>query len=245
MIASTEHKLYRNMLKKGNNSILQALRKVGGWGKGLIAGGIVLLIFTLPITILCLLGNAGVVGSILFSAPGILLIAFGIPMNHKREASWLSYYQEQTGYSEGELLQIDRELADPSTTIVTCKAPNAAKDSYVACFFTEHYMVMNGMEPYVRRLDDIIAVAFSDSTDIWHMVCLSKSDQKAAALGLFTETQGKVKLCREIMQELYRRNPNVLCGQEIVCDGKRYILERDSAEILRLYQEGRTLGVAR
>ncbi|MCM1090432.1 MAG: hypothetical protein NC413_06265 [Muribaculum sp.] len=233
------------MLKKGKNSILQSLRSGVGAGKGMIAGGIVLLIFTLPVTILCLLGNAGVVVSILISAPGILLIAFGILMKNKRAASWLAYYQEQTGYSESELLQIDRELTDPSTTIVTCKAPNAAKDSYVACFFTEHYMVMNGMEPYVRRLEDIIAVAFSDSTDFWHMVCLSKQDQKAAVLGLFTETQGKVKLCKEIMQELCRRNPNVLCGQEIVCDGKVYILERDSAEILRLYQEGRTLGIAR
>lgn len=244
MIASTEHKLYQSMIKK-NKSILQSLRNVGGWGKGMIAGGIVLLIFTLPITILGLIGNAGVVFSILLSAPGILLVAFGILLNRKRAASWFSYYQEQTGYSEAELLQIDRELTDPSTTIVTCHAPNTVKDSYIACFFTEHYMVMNGMEPYVRRLEDIIAVAFSDSTDIWHLVILSKLDKKAVEHGLYTETNKKVALCREIMQELCRRNPNVLCGQEIVCDGKVYILERDSAEILRLYQEGRELSVAR
>lgn len=244
MIASTEHKLYQSMIKK-NKSILQSLRNVGGWGKGMIAGGIVLLIFTLPLTILGLIGNAGVVFSILLSAPGILLVAFGILLNRKRATSWFSYYQEQTGYSEAELLQIDRELTDSSTTIVTCHAPNTVKDSYIACFFTEHYMVMNGMEPYVRRLEDIIAVAFSDSTDIWHLVILSKLDKKAVEHGLYTETNKKVALCREIMQELCRRNPNVLCGQEIVCDGKVYILERDSAEILRLYQEGRELSVAR
>ncbi len=245
MIASTEHKLYKNMMKKGNESILKSIRSSVGAGKGMIAGGIVLLVFTLPITILGLIANAGAVTSILLSVPGVLLVVFGILMKRKRTASWMSYYQEQTGYSEGELQQIDRELASPSVTIVTCRTPNAAVDNHIACFFTEHYMVMNGVYPYVRRLEDIIAVAFSDSTDTWCLVSLTKLDKETMAIGLFTETQRKETLCREIMQELCRRNPDILCGQEIVCDGKLYILERDGAQILRLYQEGRTLELAR
>lgn len=245
MIASTEHKLYKDMTKKGNTNILQFLRNSVGAGKGLIAGGIILLVFTLPITVIGLIAEAGAVTSILLSVPGILMIVFGIRMKRKRSSSWLSYYQEQTGFSEGELSEVNRELASPSVSIVTCRTPNAAKDNQIACFVTENYMVMTGLEPYVRRLEDIIAVAFSDSTDIWCMVVLTKSDKETTRVGLFTDTNRKPTLCHEIMQELCRRNPNILCGQEIACDGRLYILERDGAELLRLYREGRTLELAR
>lgn len=231
-------------MKKGNGSILKSIRIDKGAGKGLIAGAIVLLIFTLPITIFGMLVEFSIF-ELLLSAPGILLLVFGILLKRKREATWISYYQESTGYSEGELMQIDRELASPSVTLVLCRTPNAAVDNYIACFVTEHYMVMNGVYPYVRRLEDIIVVAFSDSTDIWSMASLTLQDTEAMAVGLFTDTQRKASLCGEIMQELHRRNPNILCGQEIVCDGRHYILERDGAELLRLHREGRTLESAR
>lgn len=245
MIASTEHKLYQKMMKKGKDSILKSIRIDKGGGKGLIAGAIVLLIFTLPISILFLLSDPDFVMAAVISAPGLLLLILGIVLKNKRTASWISYYQEQTGFSEGELQQVDRELASPSTTIVTCRFPNTTKDCYIAGFFTEHYVVINGVSPYVRRLEDIIAAAFSDSTDIWCMAFLTAQDEEALAVNLVTDTQRKETLANEIMQELHRRNPNILCGQEIVCDGKLYILERDGAQILRLYQEGRTLELAK
>ncbi|MDE6419234.1 MAG: hypothetical protein K2K87_01760 [Lachnospiraceae bacterium] len=245
MIASTDHKLYQKTLKKGNGSILKSIRIDKGGGKGLIAGAIVLLIFTLPISILLLVSDPDYVVAAAISAPGLILLVLGIVLKNKRTASWLSYYQEQTGFSEGELQQADRELASPSTTIVTCRFPNTTKDTYVAGFFTDHYVVINGVSPYVRRLEDIIAVAFSDSTDIWCMAFLTVQDKEALAVNLVTETSRKVTLANEIMQELSRRNPKILCGQEIVCDGRQYILERDGAQLLRLYQEGRTLELAK
>lgn len=241
MIASTDNKLYQNLMKKGKGSILKAIRIDKGGGKGLIAGAIVLLIFSLPVTIIGLLADAGDLISILISVPGILLLVIGIILKNKRTASWSSYYQEQTGFSETELSQVDRELTSPSTTIVTCRFPNTTKDTYVAGFFTEHYVLINGVSPYLRRLEDMIAVAFSDSTDIWCMAFLTVRDSEALAVNLVTDTKRKETLANEIMQELSRRNPNVLCGQEIVCDDRLYILERDGAQILRLYKEGRTL----
>ena len=234
MIASTEHKDYQNLLKKGKGSILKAIRIDKGGGKGLIAGGLVLLAAAL---LLCMFG-----GLIFFGIPGLLLLAIGIPLKHKREASWITYYRERTGYSEGELSQIDRELASPSVKLVITSGVTTS--NCIACFFTEHYMVMNGVYPYIRRLEDFIAVAFSDSTDIWSMASLTKGDKETQSVGLFTDSAKKAALCSEIMQELYRRNPNVLCGQVIACEGKRYILERDGAELLRLYQEGRKLELA-
>lgn len=230
MIASTEHPDYQKLMKKGKGSILRAIRSDKGGGKGLIAGGIVLLVAAI------LFSFFG--GLIYFGIPAVVMLAVGLPMKHKRDASWLSYYQEQTGYSEGELQQLDRELASPSVKLVTTSGATA---NHIACFFTEHYMVMNGMSPYVRRLDDFIAVAFSDSTDIWSMASLTKRDKGTQMVGLLTDTDKKADLCKEILAELYRRNPKVLCCQVILCEDTQYILERDGAELLRLYQEGRQL----
>lgn len=241
MIASTEHKLYQKQKKVGNGSILKSIRIDKGGGKGLIAGAIVLLIFTLPVTVLGIIVDATAIFSYIVSAPGILLLVLGIVLKRKRDSGWMSYYQETTGFSEGNLQQIDRELADPTVTLVICRTPNAAIDNYIACFLTQHYMVMNGIDPYVRRLEDIIAVAFSDSTDFWTMKCLTTQDKEAMSLDLFTDTHKKAALCTEIMLELRKRNPKIVCGQEIVCEGRKYILERDSVELLRLYKEGRLL----
>lgn len=241
MIASAEHKIYQRHMKKGDGSILKAIRIDKGGGKGLIAGAIVLLVFTLPITLFGIRADATAIFPYIVLAPGMLLLVLGIVLKRKRDSGWMSYYQETTGFSEGELQQIDRELADPSVTLVICKSPNAAIDDYAACFLTQHYMVMNGMEPYVRRLEDIIAVAFSDSTDFWSMKCLTTQDKEIMSLDLFTDTHKKAALCTEIMLELRTRNPKIICGQGIVCEGRNYILERDGAELLRLYKEGRPL----
>lgn len=187
-------------------------------------------------------------GDFLYAAisllPGVLLLVLGIHLKHKRDSSWLSYYQKKTGFTEMELHQLEHELTSSSVKLVICRQPGALTDSFIACFITENYMVMNGMDPYVRRLEDIIAVAFSDSTDIWSMSSLTRLDKDTMAVGLVTSTDRKAGLCQEIMQELYRRNPDILCGQEIVCEGIHYILERDGAQLLHLYREGRTLTLA-
>ena len=247
MIASTEHKLYQNTMKKGKGSILRSIRTGKGGGKGLIAGAIVLLVFTLPISILGLVTEADTIVPVLLSVPGLLLLILGIVLRNKRNSSWLSYYQEQSGLSEGELQQADRELASPSTTIATCRYPGTMKDSYIAAFFTEHYVVLNGgIEPYLFRLEDIIAAGFSDSSDIWCMAFLTVHDKETRGINcLITDTDKKPPLAKEILNELSRRNPKILCGQEIVCEGRQYILERDGAQILRLYQEGHTLELAK
>jgi len=243
MIASTENKYYKKMLKKGKGSILKAIRVDKGGGKGLIAGGMVFLIFGLvlglPLMLLSVLLGLCVLG--IFAVPALLLMGIGMLLKRKREASWLSYYQENTRLSETELVQLDRELASSSVKLVMCCENNSVVETYISCFVTENYMVVNGLEPYVRRLEDIIAVAFSNSTDYWHMSCLTKQDKETGMVDLATATEKKATLCREIMQELYARNSDILCGQQIACEGYRYILERDGAEILRLYREGRML----
>lgn len=249
MIASTDHKLYQKLQKaagKKGGSILKNIRTCKGGGKGLIAGAIVLLVFTVPITIIGLLADAGDVISILLSVPGLLLLILGIVLRNKRNAAWVSYYQKESGFTETELQQVDRELSSPSATIAVCRYPGKGKDSYIAAFFTEHYVVLNGgIEPYLWRLEDMIAAAFSDSGDIWCIALLTMHDKETRCINcLITDTDKKPLLANEILQELSRRNPKILCGQEIVCDGRHYILERDGAQLLRLHQEGHTLETA-
>ncbi len=241
MIASTEHKLYKKMAKHSKGSILKTIRTNKGGGKGLIGGSIVILVFTLPITILCLFTEVNALISVLFSLPGLALLFLGIYLMHKRNSSWISYYQKDSGLSESEIRQADQELLSPSTTIVTCRMVNTAVESFIAGYFTEHYVVIDEVDPYLRRLEDMIAVAYSDSTDSWTMKALSTHDQDVVTLPLVSASDKKETLCRELMQEMCRRNPKILCGQEIVCDGNHYILERDGAKILRCCQEGRTL----
>lgn len=242
MIVSTENKYYQKMLKKGSGSILKAIRVDKGGGKGMIAGGIVFLVFGLllglPLMLASLMLGLCVLG--IFAVPALLLMIIGSCKKSKREATWLSYYQENTDLSETELVQLDRELAASSVKVMLCFDNN---EHYISSFVTENYMVVNGVEPYVRRLEDIIAVAFSNSTKYWHMSCLTKQDKETGMVHLATVTEKKAALCKEIMQELCARNSKILCGQQIICEGNRYILERDGAEILRLYREGRTLEI--
>lgn len=238
MIATKENKIFEKMLKKGNGSILKAVRVDKGCGLGLIAGGIVFLVFGLMLGLPFGLPVFGI-----FAIPALLLFGIGFVLKKKRDTSWMSYYQDNYGFTEAELKEIDKELASSSVSLVTCKSPNAAKENFIYAFITENYVLINGVSSYIKRLEDIIAVAFSDSTDQWCLVSLTKQDSEVMAIPLFTDTSRKKELCREVIGELHRRNPNILCGQQILCGDRVYILERDSAEILRLYNEGRDLRV--
>ncbi|MBP3610006.1 MAG: hypothetical protein J6J42_06685 [Lachnospiraceae bacterium] len=240
MIASKEHKIYQKLLKKGDGSILKAIRADKGAGSGLIAGGIVLLVFALIPAVFCLFIKEYLIAAVCI-IPWILMIVLGIYMKNKRTADWLSYYMKETGFTENELKQIDRELAGPSVKLVICKSPGAATENFIYGFVTEHYVLVNGVYPYLKRLEDIIAIAYSDSTDIWCMLLLTKQDKDYKAINLFTDTARKETLCWEVIQEVCHANPDILCGQEIVCEGQHYILERDAAKLLQLYREGRTL----
>ena len=240
MVASTEHKVYKKLMKNGDGSVLKAIRADKGCGKGIIAGAITLLVFSLMIVIPCIMIGEYIIAAA-FVIPCILLIILGNVLHNRRKASWLSYYQEMSGFTENELKQIDRELSSASVRVVICKSPGAATENFPFCFVTENYMLINGVYPYLKRLEDVIALAFSDSTDNWCMASITKQDKETMAIKLFTDTGKKEALCNEVMQELRRANPNIICGQDILCEGKHYILERDGAELIRLYNEGRTL----
>lgn len=244
MIASADNKLYQKILKKGDGSILKSIRMDKGAGRGLIAVGIMFLVIALliglPVVAFANSKLDGIKIFVIMLVPSLLFIVPGIILKKKRIANWLSYYQKEFGYTEAELLEIDRALASGSVRLIVCKRPGGAED-YIYCFITEHHVLINGVYPYLKKLDDFIAVAFSNSTDQWCMASLTKQDNTTMAIPLFTNTEHKQALCMEVMQELYRHNPNILCGQQIACEGRIYILERDGEILSRLYKEGRQL----
>ena len=139
------------------------------------------------------------------------------------------------------MLQADRELASSSVKLVLCRRPGGVREDYIYCFVTENYALVNGVYPYLKRLEDFIAVAFSDSTDQWCLASLTKQDEATMSIPLFTDTERKKALCMEVIQELYCHNSNILCGQQIACEGRIYILERDGEALVRLYKEGHKL----
>lgn len=245
MIMNTDDKVYQRLLKKG--SILKALRTSKGAGLGCIAGGLTMV--ALAVMVGLMLGMMG--GNevffwvlVIMGLPGVILILLGIVLKKKRDSTYLSYYQKETGFSEGELHQIDRELSAPDVCIVGYR--NEGRKC-IACFITEHYFVTeNG---YVRRLEDILAVAYTDKMPwvdsvIYGLICLSKQDDEAYFMTFAAASDKKQALCGMIIEELYSRNQKIICGQDILCNDKKYNLMNDSKEIARLYHEGHTvLGV--
>lgn len=238
MVIAREDKEYQKLLKGG--SVLKGLRSSKGGGLGCIAGGVTLAVFGLLLFLML-----GPFFLCLFGVPGVILILVGQRLKHKRDSSYLSYYQEQTGFSEGELLAIDRELAAPDVHIIGYIREGAVNQHGIACFITEHYFVTESY--YVRRLEDMIAVAYTERMIpdgehvIFGLLCLSKQDKEARFMTFGTAPDKKEGLCLEIIEELARRNPKLLCQEYVKCDDRKYELMTESREILRLYQEGRSL----
>ena len=117
--------MQKSIAKHG--SVLKAFRAQGGGGAGLMAGGIVLLVFGVPLGLLCLLslGSSGLLVGAVFMAPGLLLILWGGALRKKRLANYLEFYRKDTGYSEEELRQADRELMSPDAVKIGGKMDNS------------------------------------------------------------------------------------------------------------------------
>lgn len=240
MVIQTKDKEYQKLLKRG--SILKGLRSIKGGGLGCIAGGITCLVFALLLLFMFFiidLLRIGVFFLALCGIPGALLVLIGILLRLKRNSSYMAFYQKETGFSEEELRQVDRELASPNVQIIGYKRDGSFNQRAIACFITEHYFVTEHY--YIRKLEDLVAVAFTNKPVIWGLLCLSKQDSKVQFMSFLTPTEKKSALCTEIIQALFLRNPQILRGQYLKCDNRTYDLldENTSKEILRLYLEGR------
>jgi len=236
MVLNTDHAEYRKLAKSG--SILKGLRCGKGGGLGLIAGGWTLIGFAIFTGLLFL--PMGIIGGAVFflallGIPGIILIAIGIPMRNKRNRTYMEFYQKETGFDEQELLQLDQELASPNAEIIGyVRSGGSKKHPGIACIITDHYFVTEWY--YIRRLEDLVAVAYTNETNIFGLLCLSKQDEKARFMTFGAASDKKEALCSEIIQALLRRNPNLICHKRFLWNGQKFDLEKDSQAILEMYR---------
>jgi len=237
MVLNTDYDGYRKLAKSG--SILKGLRSSKGGGLGLIAGGWTFIGFAIFIGLLFL--PMGVIGGALFflglfGIPGIIMVGIGIPMRNKRNRAYMEFYQKKTGFSEQELLQIDQELAAPDVEIIGyVRAGGSKKHPGIACIITKHYFVTEW--DYIRRLEDLIAVAYTNESTIFGLLCLAKQDTDTEFMTFATASEKKEALCTEIIQALVRRNPNLICHKRFVWNGQKFDLEKDGKALRQKYLE--------
>lgn len=244
-------------------SVLKAYRAQGGGGKGLIAGGVVLLVFGallgIPLMFLRVLG--GLVVLAIFAVPGLALILPGIALNKKRMAAYMEYYQKETGYSLEELQEADRELLGPEAVKIVCKTDRSAGKNETVFFITPHYFLsvwaVNGC--YLRRLDDIVAAFYSSEIPgingyRQNLFIITRQDtQQSGRTNEYTQKQYRgfenalltmnkncQEICNETVGEMAARAPHIITRQYIVVKDVRYnLLSMDNwqADWARILEE--------
>ena len=109
-------------------SVLAAFRSQGGGGKGLMAGGIMLLVcgvlFGGVLMFVKVVG--GIVVFAVFAFPGLAMFVPGMVLDKNRQAGYLEYYQKQTGYSLEELREA--EAAAEAAAIIAAAPPTGGAD---------------------------------------------------------------------------------------------------------------------
>lgn len=248
MILQKGDKRREDFLKKGN--LLWRLRNNGGGANGLMAGGMVFLIFAVLIAVPLIAADfarGGIVFGLVFGIPGILLVGLGAAFQKKKMKNCMKYYQEATGFSLEELKKLEQELMEPDMLMVGNVPEKAGvagaseKKPQIACMISKHYFFMptNMGESYIRRLSDMVLAVYSERIPGMGgckrgLVFLSERDDKAYYNALLT-----VEVCEEIIQELRERTPGLITEHFIMDGDRKYDVITDSGEIARICKERR------
>lgn len=237
MIASENDKLRQKVLQDSN--YLQHSRNAGGGAVGCIAGGITLLVFAVLLGgLFALLGMTGgvIMFGILFGVPGFLLVFLGNRSKKRKAAEYLAYFQKETGYSEEELHQVERELKDEEIVVVGYK-PVGGGYAYpiLECILTRNYfvkpMVLGGC--YVRRYEDMVAAAYSKRIPgiggyRSGLLFVARQDTE-----LYADDRMSEKDFAEFIGLIAERCPQLIMHEMFLLDGKKYDLLKDWKDIIR------------
>ncbi len=233
-------------LKDGN--VLKKMRNVGGWAKGVMAGGIVLLVSAALLVIPFLFGGlikAALFFGGIFLVPGLLMFLLGNAAHKRKMNNYLSYYQKVTGFSEEEMRQVERELMEPDMMMFgnvpeENRQGASEKNPQIVCMITKNYFVAPLImgKSYIRRVSDMVLAAYSieipgmgGSTD--GLIFLSKQDTDAHKNATITRA-----VCGEIIGVLKERNPAIITTQRFEHNGRKYDVITDAAEIARVLGQG-------
>ncbi len=245
MILPRGNKVREDYLKKGN--VLWHLRNTGGGGKGCMAGGVVLLVMALILAGLFAvtgLAKGGIVFGAFFGVPGLLMVLVGFAVHRHKMSRYISYYVKETGFDAEEIRRIEQEIHEPDmfmvgTVPIVVETRAKEKRPQIGCIITKNYMVMPMVagKSYVRRIRDMIAATYSYRIPGMGscrsgLVFLSRGDDIAYTNSFLTEDA-----CQEVMEELWRRNPELITVERFAFGDRQYDIITDSPEIVKLYEE--------
>lgn len=239
----------KDLKKKAGNygSVLKAYRAQGGGGAGIMAGGIVLLVFGVLLGALALLGSlrAGAVVFAVFGGPGLLLTLLGNAKRKKRIESYLDFYLKDSGLNREELQEADRELMGPDAVKIGCATDRSGGKKEIVFMITEHYFLSAWpvCGAYLRKIEDIVAAFYSaqiPGIDGYrqNLFVITRRDIGEAGIkneytkkqyrgfenSILTKQKHCREVCMEVLGELASRAPRLITCQNIVVDGVKYDL---------------------
>ena len=229
----------KKCISKGG-SYLEKRRSIGGVGAGIVAGSAVLLAAAiLLLLMMAASGNADliVMGVVLGGGISLFCLAFillGIFMNKKRRAGYMEYFVKHTGYSREELEAFDREVLLPDSLYSTTDGKLRSNSALACDLVTRNWLSMAIHEPV--RVTDVAVAFYSDevayASNKWEHVMFVLLSH-----GELVHQQCKEEYAMDLIQELKKRNPGLICSRCFKVDGKLVDCIKEPKQAARLYCE--------
>lgn len=224
--------------KVRTSNYLQDSRNAGGAAVGCIAGGIVLLVVGGLLAILLIIAGEVLVG-LGICVPGLLLTFGGVHAKNKRKKNYVSFYTEQTGYSEAEIRQLEEELKDPSIIVTSYKPKEGTqKGVSIGCVITKNYFLMPMIGyVYARKIEDMVAMAYSESIPgvdgyRYGLIFFASQDKD-----VYNQCLMKKQDCMEVLNLLLQRNQNIFTSHAFLYENKKYNLIENRQEVIELHKK--------
>lgn len=231
---------FRKKCISKEGSYLEKRRSIGGVGAGIVAGSAVLL--AAAILLFLMLAASGdadliVMGAVLAGGIGLFCLAFillGIVLNKKRRSGYMEYFVKHAGYPREELEAFDREVLLPDTLYSTTDGKLRGNSALSCDLVTRNWLSMGIHDPV--RVTDVAAAFYADEVayagNQWeHVMFLLLSH------GQLVHQQCKEEYAMDLIQEIKKRNPGLICARCFKADGKLVDCIKEPKLAARLYCE--------
>ena len=237
MVFEPNERIRKKMRKDG--SVLKFMYSVAGVGKGLAAGGLMLVfigvvlaamlmpVFETPQAVM--VGGVGVI-------PGLLLAVGGAFLQKRRDDGWLKAYARKSKLPESDILQADEELKGQKILLFSAITSKNTNNLKKMGFITPHYIKFPGIHPSLAHLQDLTACFYTKK-----YLCKDGGYDKAFVAYSrdkklqFLTSDIKEAAAQEIVDVIASRNPAVITSHHFQYQGKEYDAVRDMDAVIALY----------
>lgn len=239
MVFEPSEKIQKKMRKDG--SVLKYMYCLGGMGRGLVAGGGMLVFagvmvafmmsmsFEIPQVLVA--GGMGVV-------PGLLLVIGGMILQKRRDDGWVKAYVKKTHFSEQELAKVDDELKGPGTLLFSFTSGKDSNSLKKMGFITPNYIRFPGMNEPIARLQDLVACFYTKKylckDGGYDKAFVAYSRDKNLA---YLSSDGSEKTSLEIVEAIASRNPAVITDHHFLYQGKEYDAAQGMDDVIALHNQ--------